>query len=104
MMRRVIMIVLLSAAVTAGPSALAQQPSFAVTESAIGFTQNAWSFMTAWNLSTGDLQVSGKWFNGSQAWNFNQPNLLQWVAKFIYDDATGSTRELQWTYTQPHIQ
>ncbi len=78
--------------------------SFSVEERAIGTTQNTWAFMTAWNLSNGDLQFSRDWYNGTETWTFNQPYYRNWIAKFIYNKSAGQTRELQWSYTQEQIQ
>ncbi len=82
----------------------AQSQRFADVEAALGSTANHWAFMTAWDLSSGELQVSPSWFNGEYIWNFNQPHYQHWVCKFIYDQATGATRELQWSFRQVHIQ
>ena len=82
----------------------AQSQSFAATETAVGYTVNTWSFMTAWDLTSGGLQVSPNWINGHYFWNFSQPHYQRWTAKFIYDVSTGSSRELKWSYTQIHVQ
>lgn len=65
---------------------------------------NDWSFMTAWNLSTGNLQASPDWYNGIYSWGWYHYLHHQWIARFVYDDGTGQTRELEWSYSQPHIQ
>lgn len=65
---------------------------------------NDWSFMTAWNLSTGVLQASPDWYNGVYSWGWYHYLHGQWIALFIYDDGTGQTRELEWSYSQVHIQ
>ena len=69
-----------------------------------GYAINDWSFMTAWNLATGWLQVSADWYNGAYSWEYTRPHYQQWIALFVYDDGTGQTRELAWSYSQVHIQ
>lgn len=77
---------------------------FAVSEPVLGLAVSDWSFITAWDLSDGQLQASSDWFNGTYLWYYTQYDYYHWTARFVYDDGTGQTRELQWSYTQPHVQ
>lgn len=63
---------------------------------------NDWSFMTCWNLGSGDLQMSSNWYNGRYSWNYALPDFMQWNAIFIYKSSTGKTQELMWSYCQPY--
>lgn len=99
------LIFILAGFVLIAPMQSSSQPQrFAETERAMGNTNNDWAFMTAWDLTSGDLAVSPTWYNGDSVWNFDQPHLEHWIAKFIYDQISGSTRELQWSYTQEFVQ
>jgi hypothetical protein len=82
----------------------AQSQGFSSKERAIGITRFTWAFMTAWNLSNNDFQVSRNWYSGTETWTFQQPHHQNWIAKFIYHKDAGQTRELQWSYTQVFIQ
>lgn len=84
--------------------AAGQLHRFSTNERAIGVTTRDWAFMTAWNLSTGQLQVSPSWHNGTHTWTYTRSGYGQWVARFIYRQSAGQTRELQWSYTQVHVQ
>ncbi len=77
---------------------------FSTNERAIGVTTGDWAFMSAWNLSTGDLQVSPSWRDGTHTWPYTRSGHGQWIARFIYRQSAGQTRELQWSYTQVHVQ
>lgn len=69
-----------------------------------GYAVNRWSFMTAWNLSTGALEMSPRWRNGVQTWEHSAAGHQQWIARFSYDDTTGRTTALAWYYRQSHVQ
>ena len=77
---------------------------FPVSQISRGYAINDWSFMTAWNLASGTQQVSSDWYNGAYLFYYDRPYYQQWIALFIYDDGTGQTRELAWSYSQQHIQ
>ena len=77
---------------------------FSTNERAIGTTTGDWAFMSVWNLSTGQLEVSPAWRDGTHTWTYGRSGYGQWMARFIYQQATGQTRELQWSYTQSHVQ
>lgn len=64
-----------------------------------GWAENRWSFMTAWNLSSGQLEMSPAFYSGRQVWHHNAPK-TQWIGRFIYDQGTGRTSELAWFYSQ----
>ncbi len=87
-----------------GVRSLQADQYFPVGQISRGWANNDWSFMTAWNLTTGDLQVSPDWYDGEYLWMFDESSYAQWTALFIYDDGTGQTRELRWAYCQSHIQ
>ncbi len=68
-----------------------------------GWSANTWSFMTAWNLGSGQLEVSQNWYSGRLQWSHSAPK-TQWIARFTYDVATGRTSELAWYYSQVFVQ
>ncbi|HPG01188.1 MAG TPA: CARDB domain-containing protein [Kiritimatiellia bacterium] len=78
--------------------------SFDTSQPIAGSAVNRWSFMTAWNLTTGALSVSPSWQNGSYTWNHPADNYQQWIARFAYDQVTGQTTALAWYYRQAHVQ
>ncbi len=78
--------------------------TFASVQNAVGYANNDWSFMTAWNLNTGEFLISSDWYTGNKSFYYNLAAPFQWVALFIYDDGTVQTRELRWNYRQPHVQ
>ncbi len=69
-----------------------------------GWANNDWSFMTAWDLSTGALTQSPDWYNGEYLWRWTNVSYYHWIALFIYDDGSGRTQELTWYWIQPHVQ
>ena len=77
---------------------------FAIDQPVTGEAGNDWSFMTAWNLSTGEFEVSTPWYNGYHTMWYNLDSWNEWVALFVYDDGLGETRELMWSYVQYHVQ
>ncbi len=77
--------------------------TFASTQSALGTANRDWSFMTAWNLSTGLLEISPTWYNGSSTFVFTLSTANQWLALFLYDEGTAQTRELRWNYRQLYV-
>ncbi len=68
-----------------------------------GYASSDWSFMTAWNLYTGEFKAGSDWYSGTYTLFYNLPN-YNWVALFVYDDGTQRTRELCWSWCQSHIQ
>ena len=94
--------VLLVVALLAG--VVRANPIFNTTQPVAGYTVNRWSYMTAWNLSTGALSLSPSWYNGRNVWNHPVTSKQQWIARFVYDQSLGQTRELAWYYTQDHVQ
>lgn len=78
--------------------------SFDTSQPIAGTAVNRWSFMTAWNLTTGALSVSPSWQNGSYTWNHPADNYQQWIARFVYNQGTGKTAGLAWYYRQSHVQ
>lgn len=78
-------------------------PAFSTTQTAIGESYYRWIFLTAWNLSSGALSQSQTGYHGPCVFNHPAPQ-QQWIARFIYDQTTGKTRELAWYYSQPHVQ
>ncbi len=76
---------------------------FSESQSAIGYAKKDWSFMTAWNLASGAFLVGPDWYNKSSTFIYSLPE-RQWVAVFLYDDGTAQTRELRWSFRQPHVQ
>jgi len=85
------------------PCSKGANPDFASSQGAAGWTANRWSYMTAWNLSSGALSVGTQWYNGRQVMNHAVVK-QQWIARFIYDQSTGQTRQLSWFYYQDHVQ
>lgn len=85
------------------PHARAANPDFATTQGVAGWTANRWAYMTAWNLSSGALSVGSQWYNGRTVMNHAVAK-NQWIARFVYDQTTGQTRQLAWFYTQDHVQ
>ena len=79
-------------------------PLFNTTQPVAGYTTSRWAFLTAWNLSTGVQSVSASWYNGRSVWSHPVTAQQQWIARFVYDQGTGQTRELAWYYSQPHVQ
>ena len=79
-------------------------PAFDASQPIAGSAVNRWSYMTAWNLVTGSLNVSPSWQNGSYTWNHPAEGGEQWIARFAYDQVTGKTTSLAWYYRQAHIQ
>ncbi|HPF99486.1 MAG TPA: hypothetical protein PLE77_05425 [Kiritimatiellia bacterium] len=77
---------------------------FTTQQSVRAYALNDWSFLTAWDLSNGQLQISPDWYNGTYVWNWTMQYHQHWFALFVYDDGTGQTRELCWVYSQDHIQ
>ncbi len=77
---------------------------FALTQPVIGYANKDWSFMTAWNLANGRLEISPHWYNGSSAFTYTLDTAYQWVAIFLYDEGTMQTRQLRWAHRQQHIQ
>lgn len=69
-----------------------------------GWANNRWSFLTAWNLSTGALEVSPRWRNGYLTWEHTADAYQQWIARFVYDEGTGKTTAMAWFYRQSHVQ
>lgn len=84
-------------------SANAQQ-SMSITQSIHGYSSGGWSFLTAWNLSTGAQQVSTGWYSGARRFEHSVSAWRQWIARFIYNQSTGRTAALAWYYDQPHFQ
>lgn len=78
-------------------------PTIGTTQGIVGRTTSRWAFMTAWNLATGVQSVSPSWYNSTSVWN-HPAGQQQWIARFVYDQSTGQTRELAWFYGQPHVQ
>ncbi|HPG01185.1 MAG TPA: hypothetical protein PLE77_14095 [Kiritimatiellia bacterium] len=78
-------------------------PTFSTSQIIIGVSYYRWMFMTAWNLSSGALYQSNTGYNGPSVFNHPAPQ-QQWIARFIYDQTTGQTRELAWYYSQDHVQ
>lgn len=81
----------------------AANPDLHSSQPIAGWSDNSWSFMTAWNLSSGLLQVSPNWFSGRQLWTHAAPK-NQWIARFTYNQVTGQTAELAWYYSQWFVQ
>lgn len=79
-------------------------PQFNNNQTIAGRTTDRWTFMTAWNLSSGAFQVSPNWFNGRSVWSHAASTHTQWIARFVYDQTSGQTRELAWYYSQIHVQ
>ncbi len=77
---------------------------FDTSQPITGWANNRWSFMSAWNLSTGALEVSPRWNNGPLTWNHTADAYQQWIARFVYDEVTGKTTALAWYFRQSHIQ
>ncbi|HPG01186.1 MAG TPA: CARDB domain-containing protein [Kiritimatiellia bacterium] len=69
-----------------------------------GVADSAWAFMTAWNLSTGALNVSPSFRNTTYVWEHPTPGYQQWIARFVYNQGTGKTAGLAWYYRQSHVQ
>lgn len=69
-----------------------------------GVADSAWAFMTAWNLTTGALNVSPSFRNSTYVWEHPTPGYQQWIARFIYNQGTGKTTGLAWYYRQAHVQ
>lgn len=86
----------------AGSAAANQQ--FHTAQPFAGRANNQWAFITAWNLASGGLEVSPNWYNGRHVWSHSTASLNQWIARFVYDQAAGKTRELAWYYSQVHVQ
>lgn len=78
-------------------------PDMNATQPVAGSADNRWSFMTAWNLSTGRLDVSSNWYAGRLVWSHPAPK-TQWIARFVYDQPAGRTAELAWYYCQWFVQ
>ena len=78
-------------------------PVFATTQTIDGYSIYRTAFLTAWNLSSGALSVSQTSYHGL-FWLDHPAPPQQWIARFIYDEGSGKTRELAWHYTQPHVQ
>ncbi len=76
---------------------------FSDSQSALGYANKDWSFMTAWNLASGAFLVGPDWYNGTSTFTYTL-TYQQWIALFLYDDGTAQTRELRWSYRQPHVQ
>lgn len=85
-------------------AAVALGQGFSSTQTAVGVTSGRWAFMTAWNLRDGSQQVSTSWRSGSRSWNYRTLYHREWIALFVYDQATARTRELAWHYSQTHVQ
>ncbi len=77
---------------------------FDSTQLVSGLAVNRWSFMTAWNLATGSLAVSPRWWHGVYTWEHAASGHQQWIARFTYDESTGRTTSLAWYYRQSHVQ
>ncbi len=69
-----------------------------------GVSSGGWSYLTAWNLSSGALQMSGSWWSGAHRFEHSAPYYREWIARFIYNQSTGRTAALAWFYAQPHVQ
>ena len=89
---------------TASSGGTVVYPIFDASQPIAGNAANRWSFMTAWNLTTGVQSVSPSWQNGSYTWNHPAAGYQQWIARFAYDQVTGKTTSLAWYYRQAHIQ
>ena len=87
-----------------GALSVKAEQHFTVGQPMRGYATYDWSFMSAWNLSGGELEVSPNWFNGEYVFWYNIPYYREWIALFIYDDGTKQTRELMWSYLQSHVQ
>ncbi len=86
------------------PVVLTSSQYFSPTQVVRATAKKDWSFLTAWNLSTGALKVSPLWYNGDYSFTYDQDGYQQWIALFLYDDGTKQTRELRWSYRQVHVQ
>lgn len=78
-------------------------PVWDTTQTIRGTSSYRWTFLTAWNLSSGALSQSQASYHGPFWLNHPAPQ-QQWIARFIYDQSSGQTRELAWFYRQPHVQ
>lgn len=97
---RKVAVVLIALAVLSVTAAHVQAfQSFANTQVARGYSNNDWSFMTAWDLADGDLVVSDPWFDGYALLEYYE-HMQHWTAQFIYDEGTGTTRELKWSWIE----
>jgi len=79
-------------------------PTFNMIQRITCSAVNKWAFLTAWNLATGVQSVSPSWYKGRSVWSHPVTAQQQWIARFVYDQGTGQTRELAWFYSQPHVQ
>lgn len=104
MFKRVAIVIAIVGICLLGTVAVDANQYFPITQISRGWANSDWSFMTAWNLSTGYLQVSSDWYNGGYNWSWDQQGYNRWTALFVYDDGTGQTRELMWSYNAAFIQ
>lgn len=85
------------------PIALRANPDLYSFQPVAGLAESSWSFMTAWNLSTGHLEISPTFYNERSVWFHSAPK-LQWIGRFIYDQSSGQTAELAWYYGDWFVQ
>ncbi len=104
MLKRSIIVMSLVGCCLFGSLSASASQYFAVSQVCRGDAYSDWSFMTAWNLDTGSLQVSPNWYDDYYDWEWNESWYQDWTALFVYDVGTGQTRELKWSYVQPHVQ
>jgi hypothetical protein len=85
------------------PVVIAPSQYFADSQPVRGTANRDWSFITAWNLSNGKLEVSSDWYTGDFTFDYTLNAYQQWLAVFLYDDGTAQTRELRWSYRQAYV-
>lgn len=75
---------------------------FSASQPTSGYSTGDWSYMSAWNLSSGSLEVSSAWYSGYLTFWYDASVSREWTALFVYDQGTGLTIELTWAYWQPY--
>jgi hypothetical protein len=102
MFRKLAFLMVILGVCTLGVMSVEANQYFSIHQAIQGTANNDWSFMTAWELSTGNVQVSASWYNGGFWFSWNQNYYYNWTALFMYDEGSGTTRELMWAYCQKY--